>query len=202
MPVDLADLARRVEERCILRGDFILSSRKPSKYFYDGKRALLAADLRVDLATAMLERASAVDYEMIGGVAIGSVLVSEHMSMLARLRDQRSIDTFYVIDKRKESGTRERVFQAFTADGQEVPQKTLGPGVKVLVVDDVITTGRSLKEPLDVIEGIGAEVAAVSVIVDRLDPAAAWLRAKYRFLPLFEANETGHLTVARDRVAA
>ena len=201
MPVDLADLACRVEDRCVLRGDFTLSSGKPSKYFYDGKRALLAADLRVALADAMLERARAVDYEMIGGVAIGSVLISEHMSMLARLRDQRLIDTFYVIDKRKETGTRERVFQAFSAN-EDGPQATLRPGVKVLVVDDVITTGKSLKEPLHEIERFGAEVAAISVIVDRLDPEADWLRSEYPFLPLFEADESGHLTVARERVHA
>ncbi|MCY4616016.1 MAG: phosphoribosyltransferase family protein [Chloroflexi bacterium] len=202
MPVELADLACRVEERCVLQGDFTLSSGKPSKYFYDGKRALLAADLRVPLAAAMLERASAVDYEMIGGVAIGSVLISEHMSMLASQRDERLIDTFYVIDQRKKSGTRERVFQAFSPNGHDGPQATLTPGVKVLVVDDVVTTGKSLKEPLDAIERIGAEVAAVSVIVDRLDPEADWLRAKYQFLPLFEADDLGHLVVARDRVSA
>ena len=196
MAVNMLDLARRIEERCILRGDFELNSGRLSKYFYDGKRALLASDLKIDIAAAMLARAEQATYDIIGGVAIGSVLVSEPMSILSYLRDGRPIDTFYVRDARKTWGTRENTYQAIRANGTEV----LGPGARVLVVDDVITTGNSLREALSEIEGRGAEVAAISVIVDRGDPDADWLRDRYAFLPLFEADNAGNLSVARSRV--
>ena len=138
MPVNMPELARRIEERCILRGDFELNSGKLSKYFYDGKRALLASDLKIDIAAAMLERAELATYDIIGGVAIGSVLVSEPMSILSYLRDGRAIDTFYVRDDRKTWGTRENTYQAIRASGTNV----LEPGVRVLVVDDVIHHGQ------------------------------------------------------------
>ena len=198
MPIDMIELGRRVEERCILRGDFTLSSGKRSEYFYDGKRALLAADLKIDIAEAMLARAESVEYDVIGGVAIGSVLISEPMSVLASLRGGRQIDTFYVRAERKEWGTQESTYQAADADGADI----LAPGARALVVDDVITTGGSLRTALNEIEGRGIEVAAVSVIVDRLDPDADWLRERYEFLPLFEADPHGNLTVARDKVTA
>lgn len=188
-------LAQRIEERCILRGGFTLNSGKRSEYFYDGKRALLAADLKIDIADAMLERSGDVEYGVIGGLAIGSILISEPMSVLARLRGGRSIDTFYVRDARKDWGNREKTFQARGADGSAA----LRTGVRVLVVDDVVTTGNSLREAIDEIRMAGAEVAAVSVIVDRGDPDAGWLRDGYDFRPLFTADEQGRLSVARRR---
>ena len=195
MPIDMSDLASRVEARCILHGDFTLSSGKQSKYFYNGKRALLAADLKIDIAAAMLARAEGIQYDIIGGVAIGSILISEPMSVLAHLRHGRPVDTFYVRSERKEWGTREDTYQAIRANGTEVVE----PGARVLLVDDVITTGGSLRKALEAIDGRGAEVAAISVIVDRGDPDADWLRHSYPFLPLFEADDVGNLSVATKR---
>ena len=195
MAANLESLAERIEDRCILHGGFELNSGKRSEYFYDGKRALLAADLKIDIAAAMLERSGDVGYDVIGGLAIGSILISEPMSVLARLRGGRSIDTFYVRDARKDWGNREKTFQARRANGSAA----LGTGVRVLVVDDVVTTGNSLREAIDEIKAAGAKVAAVSVIVDRGDPDAGWLRDGYDFRPLFEADGQGRLSVARRR---
>ena len=46
--------------------------------------------------------------------------------------------------------------------GFEIPK-----GAKVLVVEDVVTTGGSVKEVIDIIRKAGAEAAGVGVIVDR-----------------------------------
>lgn len=43
----------------------------------------------------------------------------------------------------------------------------LGPGLSVLVVEDVVTTGRSTNEAIAVADAAGAEVVAVGAIVDR-----------------------------------
>ena len=198
MAVDLKSLAKQIEKRCIQRGDFALSSGKHSTYFYDGKRALLAADLKIDIAIAMLERSEDVKYEVIGGLAIGSVPISESMSVYARMQKGRSINTFYVRDERKQWGNREKTFQAYVGDS---PVPVLA-GARVMVVDDVVTTGESLRKAIEEIEEAGATVAAVSVIVDRKDPAADKLRDSYDFRPLFEADAGGRLSVARQRSGA
>jgi orotate phosphoribosyltransferase len=44
---------------------------------------------------------------------------------------------------------------------------TLQPGEKVLVVEDVVTTGGSTRETIEVARGAGAEVVGAAVIVDR-----------------------------------
>ena len=44
---------------------------------------------------------------------------------------------------------------------------TLSPGEKVLVVEDVVTTGGSTKETIDVARAAGADVVAAAVLIDR-----------------------------------
>lgn len=47
--------------------------------------------------------------------------------------------------------------------------KTLPAGARVLVVDDVLTTGKSVLEVIEVIRGAGASVAGVAVLIDRAE---------------------------------
>ena len=201
--LDIAVLAERVEQRCVLRdrGEYKLSSGKTSSYYYDGKRALLAADLKFEIARAVLDRVSDIEFSIVGGVAVGSVLLSETMSALASFAlGLAPIDTFYVRQERKDWGTGERTFQAHTigdASSARSPEPILRPGMKALVVDDVVTTGKSLKPVFDELEKCKVEVMGVSVIVDRMDPDAAYLREQYDFRPLFEADDLGRLTPAK-----
>jgi len=44
---------------------------------------------------------------------------------------------------------------------------TIAPGERVLVVDDVLTTGKSVRETLDAVRALGGEVIGVGVMVDR-----------------------------------
>lgn len=44
---------------------------------------------------------------------------------------------------------------------------TIEPGQRVLVVEDVVTTGGSVKEVIEVVEGTGATIVGVAVMVDR-----------------------------------
>ena len=44
---------------------------------------------------------------------------------------------------------------------------TLRPGERVLIVEDIVTTGGSIKEVIDVVKSLGAVPVAVSMLVDR-----------------------------------
>lgn len=44
---------------------------------------------------------------------------------------------------------------------------SIAPGERVLVVEDVVTTGGSVREVLDVVKSAGGEVAGVALLVDR-----------------------------------
>ena len=197
---DLHELADLVEQRCVLReqGEYTLSSGKTSAYYYDGKRALLASDLKFRIARAVLDRVSDIDFSIVGGVAVGSVLLSETMSALAKFDASLGlapIDTFYVRERPKDWGTQEQTYQAYNMDFPQ-PEPVLKPGMRALVVDDVVTTGRSLKPVFAELKRLEVEVAAVSVIVDRQDPDADYLHKEYEFRPLFKADPSGKLTPA------
>jgi orotate phosphoribosyltransferase len=45
------------------------------------------------------------------------------------------------------------------------------PGQRVLVVDDILTTGGSIRDVLDVVQAWGGETVGIGVLVDRSDPA-------------------------------
>ena len=61
----------------------------------------------------------------------------------------------------------------------------LGPGVKTLLVDDVVTTGGSLLKALGIVEETGADIVAAVTLVDRGDLARAKLRERgIAYLPM------------------
>ena len=93
-------------------------------------------------------------------------------------REGRELEGFFVRKQQKEHGAKERV------------EGVLKPGMRVAVLDDVLTTGGSVLQAIEEIEKIGAIVVAVVCIVDRLEGARQAL-AKYQFLPIFTIRDFG-----------
>jgi orotate phosphoribosyltransferase len=90
----------------------------------------------------------------------------------------KRLEGFFVRKQQKEHGAKQRV------------EGVLQPGMCVAVLDDVLTTGGSVLQAIEEIEKVGATVAAVVCIVDRLEGAREAL-AKYRFLPIFTIRDFG-----------
>jgi orotate phosphoribosyltransferase len=86
----------------------------------------------------------------VAGPTTGGVILSYETARHLGLRS--------IIAERKQEGSEEREFKR----GFEI-----GPGDRVLVVDDVLTTGGSIREVLAAVRARGAEVAGVGVLVDR-----------------------------------
>ncbi len=101
-----------------------LASGDWSRDFVDAKRALQnGADLET-ACRAMLEVVGDLDYEAVGGLTLGADQFAHVLAVLARKK-------WFVVRKAvKGRGTNKRV------EGAEI-----GDGVKVLLVDDVVTTG-------------------------------------------------------------
>lgn len=193
--VDMHELASRFEARCRLEGEFTLASGQKSSYYFNAKAGLLAADLKVDLARAIWEIVDDVTFEVIGGQSVGAVPMAEHMSVVALYDQQREFHTFYVRDAPKTHGLEQQVFQARTLEGSEI----LRPGVRALILDDVLTTGGSLNVAIKAVRESGATIATVVVLVDRQDPKADWLRndPAIDLRALFTADGNGRLSPTR-----
>lgn len=151
----LVEQARAVlGEKAVLELDepIELASGQMSSHFIDGKAGLAkAADLRLACAAIHAQLAEAgIDYEAVGGLTLGA----DHLAVGVALAADR--EWFFVRKEPKGRGT-----------GKQIEGATVGPGSRVVVVEDIVSTGTSMFKAIDVVEAAGAEVVAASTLIDR-----------------------------------
>lgn len=154
-----------------------LAAGKMSHYFVDGKRALRSGHDLVTAGKAVLELVEelGVDFDAVGGLTNGADHVAHIVAVLA------DAEWFFVRKQAKDRGTRQRIEGAI-----------LGPGVRVLLVDDVITSGGSMMEALAEIERAGAQVVGAVALVDRDDRAAqAFADRRIPYAPVARYHDLG-----------
>ena len=151
-----------------------------SRDFVDGKRALQdGADLEL-ACRAMLEAIGDLEFDAVGGMTLGADHFSHVLAVLA------SRKWFTVRKQAKGRGTNQRV------EGAEI-----GPGVRVLLVDDVVTTGGSTLEAYEVVRETGAEVVGATTLVDRGETARARFQAAgVPYFPVLTYRDLGIEPVA------
>jgi orotate phosphoribosyltransferase len=148
-----------------------LRSGARSRHFIDGKRALARGDDLRMAATALLEllAAEGVDFDAVGGLTMGADHLAHAMALVAG-----DVEWFSVRKAAKGRGTNQRVEGA-----------ALGTGRRVVVLEDVVTTGGSILEAVEAVRATGAEVVFATGMVDRGDdggPALAAVGVGYRAL--------------------
>ncbi len=149
-----------------------------SRDFIDGKESLSAW---TDLKTACRAMAEAVEdagieFDAVGGLTLGADALAVGM---AAVTDRH---WFIVRKQAKGRGTRRRV------EGLQI-----GPGHRVLIVDDVVTTGGSILDAVDVARGCGADVVAAVTLADRGDLAQQAFSD--RGIPYFPMATYAHLGI-------
>jgi orotate phosphoribosyltransferase len=116
--------------------------------------------------------------EAAGGLEVGAIPMSAILAM-AYHEHGRTLEGFFVRKQPKSHGSQERI------------EGVLKSGMRVAVLDDVLTTGGSALQAVAEIEKAGAIVAAVVCIVDRLEGAREAIGAKYDFRPIFTIRDFG-----------
>lgn len=174
-----AELAELIKQRALRFGDFTLASGQKSNYYIDGKQISLSSQGLYLLANQILDSLPP-EVEALGGMAIGADPITGAVVALAASQG-RKLDGFIVRKEPKQRGTRQQV------------EGPLRPGVRVAVLEDVITTGGST---LRVIEALQREydvqVVSVIVMVDRLQGARENLAAAgFELTALFDIAELG-----------
>jgi len=182
----MSTLAERVLERAralgaLQYGDFVLTSGQRSGYYFDGRLLSLDPVGARLVAQAVLERAWAVQAQAVGGPAMGAIPIVGAVVLLSGLQG-RPLTGFFVRPRAKEHGT-----------GRQV-EGPLRPGQRVVVLDDVCTTGGSLLTALEAVEAMGCTVALVMAVLDRKQGGSDALRARgYPFTALLEATPEGEV---------
>ncbi len=162
------------DEEAILFGHFILTSGKESDYYINVKKLSTNPPLALKLiAKLMAEEAQkrGITFDRVAGPELGAVPIATALAL------ETEKPLIIVRKKPKGHGTGSQL------EGE------VKAGDKVLLVEDVTTTGGSVLKAAEVLEREGAEIAAVMVVVDREEGAEEAIGAKYKFIPLVRVSE-------------
>jgi orotate phosphoribosyltransferase len=173
---ELRDIIR---QKSIRLGDFTLSSGRKSSYYLDCRMTTLDPRGALLIARLILERIrdDHIRAEAVGGLAIGADPIATAVAVVSGLEGM-PLSAFIVRKEAKGHGT-QRSIEGY--DGK--------PGTRVIVVDDVCTSGDSILKAAEKAEEAGYEVAAAFCVVDREEGGAELIGKRYPFYALFTAKE-------------
>ena len=146
----------------------VLSSGRESNFYFNCKPVTLSSDGASLVADAFLDKLEDFPEAVtaVGGKTIGADPIIGAMMMRA-LEHGRRLEGFYVRDKQKTHGTKELI------------ANTPPPTTPVVIVEDVVTTGKSTIEAIEAAQAAGCTVVGVIALMDRQEEdGAANIRAR------------------------
>ncbi len=136
-----------VETQAILEGHFLLTSGLHSPLYVEKFNVLQHPKYTEALCKALAEHFKGEKVDTVMGPMTGGILLAHEVG---KELGTRSIFT----EREKGKMTLRRGF-------------TLAPGERVVIVEDIVTTGGSVKEVVEVAQAAGAEIVGVGLLVDR-----------------------------------
>jgi orotate phosphoribosyltransferase len=171
--INREQLIQRISEVALLRGEFTLRSGRKSSYYLDKYRFETQPDVLIALGKLFAERVTA-GVDRIAGPELGAVALAAAASMA-------SGKPFFIVRNQKKG-----------YGGDKLIEGVLQSGEKVLIVEDILTTGGQVLEAAKVIEAAGATVTGICGVIDRLEGARQNVEAAgYRFEALFTTKDLG-----------
>jgi len=148
-------------------GSFTLASGRSSHYYVDGRKITLSAEGAAILGAGILDLlVDLPDVAAVGGLTMGADPIVGATLALAAAGGRPNLRGFLVRKEAKAHGTARRV------------EGPIEPGMTVVIVDDVATTGGSSLLAVDAVEAMGCKVCRVIAVLDRLEGAAAAFKAR------------------------
>lgn len=176
------ELAR--DTGALLYGEFTLSSGEKSDHYFEGKRLTLHPEGAYEVGKAILDELEGIDIDAVGGLAMGAFPIITAVALVSH-QEGRPLPSFIVREQPKQHGTQRKIEGHFEE------------GARVAIVDDVITTGGSVRKAIEAVEAENCEVAKVIVIVDRHEGGSDELKEEgYDFAAIINLWPSGEATVA------
>ncbi len=145
----------------LLDGHFQLASGKHSPVYAEKFRLLEQPSQTEALCRMIAEWAKPLRPQLVAGPTTGGIIISYEVARLLGVRG---------IFAEEANGGGRAFRRGFT----------ISPGERTLVVDDVLTTGGSVREVLNAVRALGGEVAGVAVLIDRTGRQGPFRRAVLR----------------------
>lgn len=141
------DILKKTE--ALLEGHFLLSSGKHSNRYIQCAKVLQYPEDAEKVLKTVVNQLKNLEIDVVLGPAMGGVIVAYE---IGRQLGKKAI--FSERDKENDSMVLRRGFE-------------IKKGDKVLITEDVVTTGKSALEAIDVVQSLGGEVVGIACIADR-----------------------------------
>ena len=134
-------------DSAILKGHFLLTSGRHSDVYFEKFQVLQHPEDVQALCTELAGRFEGENVDLVIGPTTGGVLIAYEVA--------------------KVLGT--RFIFAESEEGKRILKRgfSIGEGERTLIVDDVLTTGRSIREIIDIVEENKGEIVGIGCLVDR-----------------------------------
>ncbi|BDZ45290.1 orotate phosphoribosyltransferase [Naasia aerilata] len=158
-------LIEYIKSDAVFHGDFTLTSGKKASYYVDLRRVSLDHRVAPLIGQVMLELIADIpDVAAVGGMTMGADPIASAI-LHQGASHGAAYDAFVVRKQPKDHGR-----------GRQVEGPDLA-GKRVVVVEDTSTTGGSPLAAIEALLKVGAEIAAVAVVVDRATGAKETIEA-------------------------
>jgi orotate phosphoribosyltransferase len=169
----LAELGRDLVAAAYLEGDFVLSSGRRSRYYFD-KYLFETKPWLLGRVAELLAESLPAETDRLAGPELGAVALAAAVSLRTGL-------PFVIVKKQSKDYATRR-----TIEGELVA------GERIVVVEDILTTGAAAVRAADTIREAGAHVLKILAVVDREEGAAQTIAAAgYEYEPLFRRSDLG-----------
>jgi orotate phosphoribosyltransferase len=188
MHTDRERLRQLIDRRCLIAGpEFTLSTGEKSRFYFDCKGATLDAEGLSLIAEAFLDEIAhmPVPPEAIGGMTMGADFMVAATIVLSHQRGGPLRAGSVVRKEPKKHGTMNKI------------ENELPGGARIVVVDDVITSGKSTRDACAELEASGYQVVGILAVVDREAGGMQALQRRYPGIPvraLFSKSDFAALT--------
>lgn len=174
-------LRQLIEERCLISGqEFTLSTGEKSRFYFDCKAITLYGEGLYLIAEEFLREIEGFpgNPTAIGGLTMGADFMTAAVVMLSHQRGNTLVNGSIVRKEPKKHGTQNKI------------ENQLPSGTKVVVVDDVITTGTSTIRACEEFEAAGYTIVGIVAVVDREAGGRQTLERRYgQVVSLFRTSD-------------
>ena len=169
-------LAARIAEVALLRGEFTLRSGRKSNYYLDKYRFETQPDILRELGRMLAERVTS-DVQRLAGPELGAVPLAAAAAMAS------GVPAIFVRNQKKEYGSNKQIEGVYNA------------GETIIIIEDIMTTGGQVVEAAKTLEAAGLKVKKIVGVIDRLEGARQNIEAAgYVFESLFTTKDLGIAT--------
>ncbi|HVY41569.1 MAG TPA: orotate phosphoribosyltransferase [Hyphomicrobiaceae bacterium] len=179
---DRARLINIVRRRSYGTGvEIKLASGRISNFYFNLKPTMLDPEGAYLIGALITDAIAPGEADLVGGLEMGAVPIAAAVAAVSFAKG-RPLPAFFVRKQAKEHGTRSLIEGLVKGETIE--------GKRVVIVEDVTTTGGSSMKAVEAVRAEGGSVVRVLTVVDRLEGAAeTFAKAGLLFTPLLTVDD-------------